>query len=322
MERQQPTPPEADIPTPLAVAFESIPERLQEHSHWVVWRYEVHEAADGEREIEKPPFSPHTGKRASVSRPETWGSFSEAQQAYASGQFAGVGIVLTPALGMVGIDINHCIETEQLSDEARQIITVLDSYTEVSPSGTGIRIMLEGKLPGAFRRSGHLEMYEEMRYVTITGHRLANTPMHVQPRHRELYSLYQHVFQLASGKKGRENTGVVVTGLRPAFATQISRSDETVLRKALAAKNGINFKRYYHGDTSLWEGAGARHTSQSEADLTLVLMLLYWTNGDASQVDRLFRQSGLMREKWTSKRNGQETYGERIISDALKKGNQ
>ena len=92
-----------------------------------------------------------------------------------------------------------------------------------------------------------------------------------------------------------------------------------MLQKALAAKNGDTFKRYYHGDPSLWESAGARHRSQSEADFTLVLLLLYWTNHDLTQVDRLFRQSGLMRPKWDRPVKGTETYGERIIQDALKK---
>jgi len=109
-------------------------------------------------------------------------------------------------------------------------------------------------------------------------------------------------------------------GQRPPFAYHLSRSGEAVLQKALAAKNGDNFRRYYYGDTSLWEGAGAERDSQSAADFTLILMLLYWTNNDMAQVDRLFRQSGLMRPKWDRPIKGTETYGERIISDALKKG--
>ncbi len=112
-----------------------------------------------------------------------------------------------------------------------------------------------------------------------------------------------------------------MSGQRPAFVYQLARSDETVLHKALQAKNGQNFRHYYHGDTSLWEGKGARHASQSEADFTLVLMLLYWTNKDATQVDRLFRQSELMRDKWDRPVKAGETYGERIIKDAMRKGN-
>ena len=314
MERDHPTPKDVVLPEPLQVNFDSIPERLQEYNQWVVWQYAIIDT-----EIKKPPFSPTTGKRASVTRPETWGSFDEAQAAYETGQFAGVGIVLTGNIGIVGIDIDHCIADGEPSEEAAKIVRAINSYAEASPSGTGIRIMLEGKLPGALRRRGNIELYEDMRYLTMTGHWIANTPKDVKPRHRELYGVYHRIFQLDSREQVTENTGCGV-GQRPTLRYLLVRSDETVLQKALTAKNGDNFRRYYHGDTSLWEGAGARHQSQSEADFTLVLMLLYWTNKDTIQVDRLFRMSGLMREKWDRPIKGSETYGERIIKDAMRKG--
>jgi primase-polymerase (primpol)-like protein len=78
---------------------------------------------------------------------------SEAQAAYETGQFAGVGLVLTAEMSIVGFDLDHCIEEGLASDEARRIISALDSYAETSPSGTGVRILLEGKLPGAFARN-------------------------------------------------------------------------------------------------------------------------------------------------------------------------
>lgn len=313
MEREHLTPKDTLIPEPLPVNFAGIPERLRGYPHFVVWQYEL-----VEDEVKKPPYDPKTGKRASVQKPETWGSFQDAQAAFETGQFAGIGIVLTSDLELVGIDIDHCIIDGQPTVEAKRIITALNSYTEASPSGTGIRIMLEGKLPGALRRRGSIELYEDMRYLTLTGHALSGTPTDLQPRHRELYGLYQRIFHPDAKEQGRENTGGGVAQ-RPPSVYQISRSDEEVLHKALAAKNGDNFRRYYHGDTSLWEGRGGRHHSQSEADFTLVLMLLYWTNRDPTQVDRLFRQSGLMREKWERSVKGGETYGERIIKDAIRK---
>ncbi len=93
------------------------------------------------------------------------------------------------------------------------------------------------------------------------------------------------------------------------------------MHKALTnPKSGEKFKRYFFGDSSLWEGEEALHKSQSEADFTLVLMLLYWTNDNKRQVDQLFRQSGLYREKWDRLIKGSETYGERVIADAIRKG--
>jgi primase-polymerase (primpol)-like protein len=308
MEREQPMPEKLFVPEPLPVEFDSIPERLQSYEHFVVWKYERVEG-----DLKKPPFDPKTGKRASISRCDTWGSFAQVKAAYETGRFAGVGIVLFGQMGIVGIDIDHCIENGQITDEAQRILRAMNSYTELSPSGTGIHIFLQGKLPGGFRRRGTIEMYEDMRYLTLTGHRIPHTPSDVQLRHRELYGLYHRVFDLASRQQTTENTGGGIE--RSPFP--LARSDQEVLQKALIAKNGDTFRRYYYGDTSLWEGTEARHTSQSEADFTLVLLLLYWTNNDTIQVDRLFRQSGLMREKWTRPIKGSETYGERIINDAL-----
>jgi putative DNA primase/helicase len=310
MEREGHPPQEITFPEPLPVHFESLPEQLRGYDQWVNWKYAMVEG-----EVKKPPFSPCTRKLASVRDGSTWGSFHEARRAYETGQFAGVGIVLTSDMGIVGIDIDHCVRDGQLTPETQRIITALNSYTERSPSGTGIRIMLEGKLLGTMRRRGNLEMYEDLRYVTLTGHHLAHTPQEVQPRHRELSSEYQRLFGLVSYAKLKENTGEGEHRL----ISPVARSDQQVLHKALQAKNGENFRRYYSGDASLWEGKGARHASQSEADFTLVLMLLYWTNDDITQVDRLFRQSGLMREKWTRPIKGHETYGERLMHDAMRK---
>ncbi len=69
------------------------------------------------------------------------------------------------------------------------------------------------------------------------------------------------------------------------------RSDQEVLERALSAKNGDNFKRLWEGDYSGYVTAG--QPDKSRADWQLVRYLLYWTNNDPIQTDRLFRQSGL-----------------------------
>src|SRR5258708_17445179 len=139
MERDRPTPKDAAIPEPLPVHFDNIPERLRSYPHFVVWQYAVIDS-----EIKKPPVDPKTGKRASVANPHTWGSFAHAQAAYETGAYAGIGIVLTPDMGIVGIDIDHCKENGKMSDDAARIVSAINSYTETSPSGTGLRIMLAG----------------------------------------------------------------------------------------------------------------------------------------------------------------------------------
>jgi putative DNA primase/helicase len=309
MEQEQSHFAQQKIPEPLPVNFERLPKRIQPLHQFVVWRY-----VQVEDELKKPPFDPRTGKRASVANPKSWGSFAEARRAYATGRFAGIGIVLTQALGIVGIDIDHCIQEGQPSHEAKQMVSALGSYTETSPSGTGIRILLAGTLPGPYRRRGTIEMYEDRRFLTLTGHIFPTMPEDVQHRQAEVSALYQRLFAQEDRKPTPENTGGWGWQL-----LQTPLPTVAVLQKAMTAKNGPTFKRYYEGDTSLWEGAGARHRSQSEADFTLVLLLLYWTNGDTQAVDQLFRTSGLMRDKWDRPVKGQETYGQRLINDALTK---
>jgi putative DNA primase/helicase len=314
MKRPGQNPEEAAIPEPLPVRFETIPERLRVYDQFVVWNYA---RVDGE--LKKPPFNPKTGKPASIRTPATWGSFQEAQAAYGTGKYAGIGLVLTLDMGIVAIDIDHCIVAGKLSKGAQQIMSALDSYSERSPSGSGIRIMLAGKLPAGLRRHGTIEMYDDMRYVTLTGQHIATTPAAVQPRHQQLHRVYHRVFGHAAQSQVKEKTGGgVKEGTVRTY--RAARSDQEVLEKACSARNGDTFRRYYYGDASLWEGTGVRHSSQSEADFTLVLLLLYWTNNDTNQTDRLFRQSGLMREKWQRRISGSQTYGQRVIADALRKG--
>ena len=136
----------------------------------------------------------------------------------------------------------------------------------------------------------------------------------MQHRQAEVSALYQRLFAQEDRKPTPENTGG-----RGGQGLQTPLPAVAVLHKAMTANNGPTFKRYYEGDPSLWEGAGAKHSSQSEADFTLILLLLYWTNGDTLAVDRLFRTSGLMRDKWDRPVKGQETYGQRLINDALTK---
>jgi putative DNA primase/helicase len=311
MERLRRVTEELMLPPPLEVNFTAIPEALQARSQWVVWTYRMQ---DGE--IKKPPFSPKTGKPASVTRPDTWGSVDDAQKAYETGNYAGVGFVLTS--GVVGIDIDHCISGETISDEASLLSAALNTYTELSPSGTGLHLLMEGSLPGHFRRKDTVEMYQDGRYLTVTGQSVQEPPLPISGNQHALEAVYHHIFAPSSPLR-RENTGAGQAH-RAEGRSSLHRTDEEVLEKASSAKNGANFRRYYEGDYSLFEGKGARHRSHSEADFTLVLLLLYWTNNDTSQVDRLFRRSGLMREKWDRPSKDNETYGQRLISDALRKG--
>src|SRR5690348_1643916 len=77
----------------------------------------------------------------------------------------------------------------------------------------------------------------------------------------------------------------------------LGRPDAEVLRRALAAPNGAKFRALWNGDLTGYTDLHSGQPNPSSADFALVRLLVYWTNGDAAQVERLFRQSGLYRPK-------------------------
>ncbi|MFP3977329.1 AAA family ATPase [Marinobacter sp. KMM 10035] len=151
--------------------LEAVPEELQQYRRWVVWKAVAMTKRDGTVKTTKVPHNPKTGKPASTKRPETWGTFDDACEAYLMDGYTGIGFVFTADDPFVGVDLDNCFdESSNLRDDARRAVDELQSFTERSPSGTGLHIICEGELPGV----GHCdnkagrEMYQEGRFFTIT----------------------------------------------------------------------------------------------------------------------------------------------------------
>lgn len=184
-------------------------------------------------------------------------------------------------MGIVGIDLDDCRDpaTGEITDEAKLIVDQLRSYTEISPSGQGLRIFVYAKLPDGRRRKGPVEMYDSERFLTVTGHMLDGFQIIIDNQ-EGIDAVHADVFGYGSRNP--------VLG-KP---TELLPEDYELLKKAANAKNGAKFHRlYYDGDT-------AEYPSSSEADLALSAELAFWTNGDCERVDRLFRNSALYRPKW------------------------
>jgi primase-polymerase (primpol)-like protein len=100
----------------------------------------------------------------------------------------------------------------------------------------------------------------------------------------------------------------------------VDLSDSELLRRAMGSKSGDTIQGLLDGDSSLWSGRDSRYPSQSEADMGLCFYLAFWTGGDPERMDRLFRDSGLYREKWDRRHYGNGAkYGEVTIGRALLK---
>lgn len=281
--------------------YDQIPDTLRALSQWVCWR-----RIERNGKATKQPINPHTGNLASSIDPRTWSTFDEAVKA--SPQFCGIGFVFAADGGITGIDLDKCRTPDGTVEAwANDILEELDSYSEVSPSGTGLHVIIRGTLPDGARnkigyQGGAVEMYSTGRFFCMTGNTIAGYPPSVEYRQPELLDLHHRIFQDAKPK---------VISMPPVTSDTSLRyeSDDEVLERARRAANGAKFITLFdHGDTTGF-------ASHSEADQALANMLAFFGDRSADQVDRLFRKSALMRPKWADHAGYREATIAKAISD-------
>jgi putative DNA primase/helicase len=298
---------------------DSCPDRLVHRDQWVGWRTQERDGKET-----KVPVNPATGRFASATDSETWTDFETARE-HATTKDIGIGFVFTRDDPIVGVDLDDCRDPDDgtLEDWAHDIVARLDSFTEVSPSGTGVHVLVEGELPEGRNRHGDVELYDDARFFTVTGDHLSETPQTIEARQDALTAVHaEYVAQDTTDTDSRDSgTASTDSAARPTDAATSASGqptgpgndldDETLLSRARDAANGDRFER-------LWRGQTTGYPSQSEADMALCSMLAFWTGGDPEQMDRLFRESGLMRPKWDEQHFADgATYGERTIERAI-----
>lgn len=260
---------------------------------------------NGKPKMNKIPMNPRTGTYAKVNNPATWSDYETAVGAVEKYGFDGIGFVFTEASGIVGIDLDDCVLPDgSLNAFSQGVLEQLHSYAEYSPSGDGIHILVRGRIPRCFK-SGRIEMYDRGRFFTYTGQRVPGFDLPIKERQAALDRLVAaHAKQLEPANTSAE---------APAASVNASTlpDDRLLLEKAMQASNGAKF-------SALWRGDAFGYASQSEADSALCHMLAFWTSNDATAIDRLFRQSGLMREKWDDRHYSDgRTYGQQTIQRAI-----
>ncbi|SEP15447.1 hypothetical protein SAMN04487948_11731 [Halogranum amylolyticum] len=154
-----------------------------------------------------------------------------------------------------------------------------------------------------------IECYDKARFFTVTGDRVTGTPTAVSQRQDALEAIHREYIAEETPTQATDTpTGVTQ---RDKTTSSTSLDDETLVEKASNASNGAKFDR-------LWNGSTSGYDSNSEADMALCCLLAFWSGGDAAQMDQLFRQSGLIREKWDEVHYADgSTYGEKTIERAI-----
>ncbi|ELZ30579.1 hypothetical protein C475_00515 [Halosimplex carlsbadense 2-9-1] len=282
------------------------PSRLKEHDQWLVTQ-------------DKKPIVPSEGWQKSVNQL----AFTEAQSK--AEQLGGaVAFCFTEGGPFIGFDLDDVKEGGEFTNEALGIVERLDSYTEVSSSGTGLHIIAEGdhsddhKHRGDLSEVGHLEVYDESRYFALTGdvyggftsvESRSTVVREVQDDHLPESQKFSFTGQQKPVSEQGFDGGK--TGATP---EQVRR---TIEEYGKCRHTDVDHTRVIHW----WRGQNGMKTSASEADMAFIEQLYFWCQGDQQLMDECFRTSGRMRPKWDEVHysNG-DTYGERHIRIACRRG--
>ena len=255
-------------------------------NRWVLYRLSFDE---NRGKYDKKPFNARTGGFAQSNNPNTWCDYKTAVGVV--DLYDGLGFMLGDGIFGVdidGVNLNHPI--------VKEVITTLNSYSEVSPSGKGIHVICMGSKPQGACRKGNFECYDKGRFFTMTGNRIGNfsTLRDCTDTIKPLHTKY-----LARQEKTILTTPTHIGGGE-------SLTDREVIEKA---SRNEKFNQLYH------YGSSSGDTSRD--DMALINMLIFWTRGNVTQIDRLYRSSALMRDKWNRKQSG-TTYGQITINKCLR----
>jgi hypothetical protein len=192
------------------VQLHNIPKELRSYNQWVAWKA----VPNNNGKITKIPVNPNTGGNASPTNPATWGTFKEASERYVWNKdngIDGIGFVFAKGDPFCGVDLDDCRDpkTGQFEDWAVDILKQLNSYCEISPSDTGVKIFMKGNLQGHGRNFGDVEMYDTGRFFTLTGETFNGYPKTIEDRKAEVTNLYT---KLSNEKQPKDPPLIEVPG--------------------------------------------------------------------------------------------------------------
>ena len=309
----------------LEKKYEKIPLEIKKTRRWVGYKVEER---DGKQT--KVPYNAILGSHARSNDPSTWTTFEVAISGCVKYGFAGIGFMLgkdaETNTHYLGIDLDNHDEPD-FQEVASDFIETLNSYTEYSHSGKGIHIICKGTKPLGRCRKSNIEMYDNGRFFTMSGNVIKNLP--IAERNDEIAALWnkyiedeprEQTIDVSDSQEDGITFGKNYRASTLYASSPTSMSDFELMDKIRSSRYGSEFNALYNGDMSAY---GNDH---SRADLAMCRILAFWTGCDKTQMDRVFRSSALMRDKWDQKRNETNrhgitlsagTYGSQVIEYAI-----
>lgn len=287
------------LPQMKTDSYNEIPIELQQLNNWIVWKLESRKGKNT-----KVPYSVNDGEARSNDA-NTWNSFVDAVTAARTGRYDGIGFMFSQQDQYIGIDIDKCFKNGVFNEVATSVIDSLDSYTEFSPSKTGVHLIVKGKMPDWIKGTGKksskygIEIYSHGRYFTFTGDR--ENENEIQERTDEIAELLETYFT-------RDEMAAYANVIIPQSVTN-TEEDSVTWQRMFKSKQGERIQAMYRGELII-------NNDHSSTDLSLCDALAFWCDKDYWKMDRMFRQTGLMRDKWDERR-GELLYGEKTLIRAI-----
>jgi len=288
----------------VPVDADRIPQALKDACRWTIWKAEPKVDGEGVVKFDKVPYhSLRTSEKAKSNDPATWSDFETAMQAYLDrGDTGADGLFFALGDGFAAVDIDDSVDpaTGVPTESARQIIADIDSYSEQSVSGTGVRIFAFGPERKGIR-FGSCELYSRGRFMTVTGRHIEGTPPSVQARDGQLEALWE---QLAGERLAAYQARRSELAAGHSFVTADANTDVDAAILSISDDEIIDTGYDMDGFVALWLGSTAAYDHDaSRADLALASRLAFLCGpGQRERVRRLMERSGLVREKWFTHR--------------------
>lgn len=184
----------------MTIAFDKIPTALKQRDQWVLWRSE---GRNGDET--KVPYSVD-GRKARANDPATWSAFETVVAVFNGGGYTGIGFEFSADDPFVGIDLDGCRNpaTGELAEWAKDVLRLMNTYGEVSPSQTGVKLFAVGELEAAVwkkrllpeepklsDKTPAIELYDRGRYFAVTGLRGDKAQYEPQERQEQLDELVE-----------------------------------------------------------------------------------------------------------------------------------
>ncbi len=249
----------------------------------------------------KVPYQPN-GNRASSTDKRTWSSYEEVKEKASS--FSGIGIVFDGA--SVGIDLDHIIAGGSITDSASRVfVEMANTYTEISPSGTGLHLIFNLSEPFEPTSNKYntgdgarYECYSTKRYFTVTEDIFEDRE---DVRTVDAVEIVRLLSVLSYPWK-------IPTTPAPTQMDSVGLDEDKITSVMFSSSNGVKAKKLWDGDISI------HNNDASSADMALCCMLAFYSGKKPDVIERLWLSSPAgQREKTRSRKD----YRDRTIAAAI-----